>query len=129
MVTLLNICRKVLVREIDNVMRRVYFRTSKELHDVARLILNRLGATRRTNLRTLGIYQYTNMAAYLAHVPYYILYPFLRCMSRIHSNHIHASIVQLADEVYITATVTDRGYNLCLFHILIPINLVQSYEK
>ena len=129
MVTLLNICRKVLIREIDDIMRRVYLWTTEQLHYVARLIRYGFSATRCTHLRTFGVNQYADMSAYLAHVPYYILYPLLRCMSRIHSNHIHTSIIELADEVHITATVTDRSNNLCLFHSNFLINFLQSYEK
>jgi hypothetical protein len=46
------------------------------------------------------------MATHLAHVPYNILYAILRSMGRIHTNDIHARIIELANEVNITPTIT-----------------------
>ena len=129
MVTFLDICRKILIRQIDNVMSGVDVRTSEELHHIARLVPDRCITSRSTNLRTFGIYQDADVTAHFAHVPYYILNTILRGMCRVHPDHIDASIIQLTDKIHITATVTDRGNNLCLFHNLIPINLVQRYEK
>ena len=72
MVALMNVGGKVLVGEIHNVVGRVDVGTSKQLDDIARLVGYGLGTPRRSDLRTFGVYQYADMATYLAHVPYYI---------------------------------------------------------
>ena len=92
MVALLYIGCKVLVRQIYDVMGRVNLRAPKQLHHIARLILDMPFTTRRTNLRTLGVDEDTDMATHLAHVPYYILYPFLRSMGSVHSYDIYTRI-------------------------------------
>ena len=106
-VTFLNICRKILIGKIDNVVRGVDVRTSEEFNNITRLILKRGCTSRSTDLRTFGIYKYTKMTAHLAHVPYYILNSFFRSMRCIHSDNINTGIVQLPDKIYITATITD----------------------
>jgi len=105
-VALLHVGSEVLIRQVHDVVRRVHLRTSEQLHHVARLIFNGGLTARRAHLRTLGVYQYADVATHLAHVPYNILYAILRSMGRIHTNDIHARIIELANEVNIAPTIT-----------------------
>ena len=106
MVTFLNISSKILIRQINNVMGRVHFRTPKQLHNITRLIFNRGFTSRSTHLWPFGINKYSNMVAYFSHVPYYIIYTVFRCMGRIHPNNINTCIKQLTNKIHVASTVT-----------------------
>ena len=86
-------------------MGGVNLRSPEELHDITRLILNRSLTTRGAHLRALGVNEDSDVAADLAHVPYYILNPFLRSMGGVHPDDIHTCVEQLTNEVDITTTI------------------------
>jgi hypothetical protein len=105
MVALLDIGSKIFIGKIHDIVRGVDVRTSEELHDVTRLILNGGLTTRCTYLRTLGVNEDTDVATDLAHVPYYIFYPLLRSVGSVHSDDIHTGVEQLTNEVNFTTTI------------------------
>ncbi len=106
MVTFLNISSKVLIRQINNIVARVHFRTPKQFHNITCFIFNGSLTSRSANLWPFGINKYSNMVAYFAHVPYYIIYTAFRCMGRIHPNNINTCIKQLTNKIHVAPTVT-----------------------
>ena len=60
------------------------------------------------------------MMTHRTHVPDDFLDAFLVGMGCIHSHHIHARLEKMTDEIHLTTTVTDTGYDFCLFHTIFP---------
>ncbi len=117
MTALMDIGSEVGVRQIDHIMRGVHLRPAEDFHHVARFVIYRRIAARSAHLWALGINEYADVTAHLAHVPYYIYNTLARCMGSIHANYVHTGIEELADKVCITTAVANRSYDFGLFHI------------
>src|SRR5574344_47986 len=60
----LHIVGKINIREIDDIMLCIHFRTTEDLHHIARFIINRLVTTGSAYLRTFSINEQANMVAH-----------------------------------------------------------------
>ena len=116
MVALVDVGSEVRVREVDDIMAGVHLRTAEDLHYITRLILYRLRTTRGAHLGALGVDEDADMTAHRADITYYRLYTFLRGMSGVHTNNVHACVEQRTDKVRVTTPVADGSYYLGLFH-------------
>ena len=72
MVTFVYVGCKIRIRKVDDIVGGIHFGASEYLNHITLLILNRLITARGSHLGSLGVNKDTNVAAYFAHVPYYI---------------------------------------------------------
>ena len=118
-ITHFHILCDIAIRNIDDIMRAVHLRTTEYFHHITGLILQGNFHSSGTNFRPFRINHDTDMWRNSTHILYNRSYTLWRCMSGIHSNHIHSCEEKLANKILITSPITYRGNNFCLFHIAI----------
>ena len=67
-VTNLHVIGNIGIAQIDNIMRSLHLRTAENLYHVTYIIMYRLLDSCSTNLRALGVYQYSDMGRYGSYI-------------------------------------------------------------
>ena len=111
------------IAQVHDVVRRLHLWATEDFHHVTSMIQYRLLHVGGAHLWSLGINHDTDVWRYGSNVLYNVTDTFLCGMCGVHTNHVHASKKEFADEILIASTIADGSDNLCLFHICI--NLIE----
>ena len=103
----LEIMHKTGIRYSNTFTGRFLCRIAYNLHFVTNLIRNRLAArnSSSTHFGPFCVHQYGNTVGNLTYIGYQFFNTFTRCVSRIHTDHIHTGLEKISYKLYLATLI------------------------